>query len=89
MQAARGDAFLGAALADLDQAASLDARKPTNEARDDDLWHQKGPVLHRLKDFAAALACFETFVRLDPSHAVGWNFVGPPPSPCLPTSYQR
>lgn len=76
VQAARGEAFLGAALADLDQAAALDALKPTGVDRDDDLWHQRGAVLHRAKDYAAALVCFETFVRLDPAHAVGWNFVG-------------
>jgi len=76
VQAARGDAYLEAALADLNQASELDDRKPADQPRDDDLWHQKGAVLHRLKDFQAALPCFETLVRLDPSHAMGWNYVG-------------
>ena len=44
--------------------------------RDADILHQRGSVLHRLGEFKLAAAEFEAFVRREPGHAVGWNYVG-------------
>ena len=85
-QAARGDQYLAAALADINQAEKLDkaavAASPSSSSSsafglsDPDIWHQRGTVLHRLKDFKAGAKDFERFVAVEADHAIGWNYVG-------------
>ena len=43
---------------------------------DVDIWHQRGTVLHKMKDFEKAAADFERFVASEPGSAIGWNYVG-------------
>ena len=70
VQMARGEAYLRTALDDINQAEKL------SQGRDPDIYHQRGVVWHKLKDFRRALVDFERHVKAEPKEAVGWNYVG-------------
>uniref|UniRef100_A0A7S2SK19 Protein O-GlcNAc transferase n=1 Tax=Rhizochromulina marina TaxID=1034831 RepID=A0A7S2SK19_9STRA len=70
VQAARGDEFLSHALNDITQAEVL------AKGGDPDIYHQRGMIYHRLKDFRSGAKDFRRCLAANELEPVTWNSLG-------------